>query len=112
VGREAEPVEELVHLRIVVALVQAHTLRQLRCHVRSFDHDALERRLEELEVVDVRAGDLEPDRDAAAFAEKRPLRPFFALSVGFGPVAAPPRGALPIAPSQDSHSHSIPFSSS
>jgi hypothetical protein len=32
--------------------------------------------------------------------------------VGFGPVSSPPSGALPIAPSHDSHSHSIPFSSS
>jgi len=112
VGAEAERASELVDLGVVVALVQADALRIVVAGVRSLDQDALEGRAEELEVVDVGARDLEPDRDAPAFAEKRSFRPFFALSVGFGPVAAPPSGALPIAPSHDSHSQSIPFSAS
>src|SRR6202043_2645291 len=33
-------------------------------------------------------------------------------SVGLGPVAAPPKGALVIAPSMDCHSHSMPTRSS
>lgn len=105
---EAELVEELVDLRVVVALVQAEALWRLRGGVRPVDDDALERRAQQLEVVYVRASDLEPDREAAAVTENGPLRPFFALSVGFGPVCSPPSGALPIAPSHDSHSQSIP----
>jgi len=106
---EAELVEQLVDLGIVVALVQAQALGRLRGGVRTVDHDALQGRTEQLEVVYVRAGDLEPDREAVPVAENGPLGPFFALSVGFGPVFSPPNGAFPIAPSHDNHSHSIPF---
>ena len=35
-----------------------------------------------------------------------------ALSVGFGPVAWPPSGALPVAPSHDNQAQSIPTCSS
>jgi hypothetical protein len=52
----------------------------------------------------------QPDRDPSCLAEKRTFRPFLALSVGFGPVLAPPSGALPTAPSAASHSQSIPTS--
>src|SRR5438876_8496401 len=112
VAGEAEFGDQLVHLWVLVALVQTQAVPALLADVRPLDHDALERRAQQLEVVHVRARDLEPDRDAAAFADKRALRPLLALSVGLGPVAAPPSGALPIAPSQDSHSHSIPFTRS
>jgi len=50
----------------------------------------------------------QPERDPSRLAEKRTFRPLFALSVGLGPVFAPPSGALPIAPSAASHSQSIP----
>jgi len=112
VGAEAELGGELAHLAVVVALVQAEGVRLGGGRVRSLDQDLCERRAEELEVVDVGTRDLEPDRDAAAFAEERALRPLLALSVGLGPVSAPPRGAFPSDPSQESHSHSIPFNSS
>src|SRR5437763_1714152 len=66
----AEPVlaDEFVDLRIVVPLVQADPLR--------------------LSGGDVRVG--RPCRRTGAS-----VSPFFALSVGLGPVSAPPRGALP-----------------
>lgn len=99
-------------LGVVVALVEADPLWLPRRGVWPLDQDAFERRAEELEVVDVRSRDLEPDRDATAVADDRALRPFFARSVGFGPVFSPPSGALPLAPSQESQAHSIPFSSS
>jgi hypothetical protein len=109
---EAELGGELVDLRVVVALVEAETLRLLRRRLRPLDRDRLERLPGELEVVQVRARWRDPERDALALGEERPLRPFLALSVGFGPVSAPPSGALPIAPSIASHSHSIPCLSS
>ena len=111
VAGERELDQQLVDGGVVVALVEAEPLLA-RIGVRPFDQDAFEGGAEEFEVVDVRAVDLEPDRDAAAFAEDGAFRPLLALSVGFGPVPSPPSGALPIAPSQDSHAHSIPFASS
>jgi hypothetical protein len=54
----------------------------------------------------------EPDRDARALGEDRALGPLLALSVGFGPVAGPPSGALVIAPSQARNDQSMPTLSS
>src|SRR5207244_7652539 len=105
---EGELRRELVHLRVVVALVEAESLRPLPGWLGSLDRNALDRFASELEVVQVRARRRDPDRDALALGEERSLRPFLALSVGFGPVSSPPRGALPRAPSIASHSHSIP----
>jgi hypothetical protein len=112
VGGEAELCHELVDLGEVVALVQAEPLRPLRGGLGPLDRDRLDRGPAELEVVQIRAGRLDAERDALTLAEEAPFRPFLALSVGFGPVAAPPSGALPSAPSIASHSHSIPFASS
>ena len=50
----------------------------------------------------------QPERDPARVAENRTFRPLFALSVGFGPVFAPPKGAFPIAPSAARNAQSIP----
>ena len=108
VGCEAELAGELVHLGVVVALVEAETLRSLPGRLGSFDRDRLDCLPGELEVVQVRARCCDRDRDALTLGEEAPLSPFLALSVGFGPVLAPPTGALPIAPSIASHSHSIP----
>ena len=66
---EAVFVEELVHLGVVVALVQTDPLR-FSSGVRPGDDDALERRAKQLEVVDVRARDLDPERDAPTLAEQ------------------------------------------
>ena len=105
---ERELLRERIHLRVVVALVEAESLRPLRSRLGPLDRDALDRVAGELEVVQVRARRRDPDRDALALGEERSFRPFLALSVGFGPVSAPPSGALPIAPSIANHSHSIP----
>ena len=108
VGGERELRAEVAHLAVVVGGVEAEPLRPLPGRLRSFDRDALERRPGELVVVQVGARRRDPERDALALGEERAFRPFLALSVGFGPVSAPPKGALPIAPSIASHSHSIP----
>jgi hypothetical protein len=110
VGSEAELGEELSDFVVVVALVEAEVLRRLGRRLGPLDRDALERQADELVVVAVGTADREPERDAGAFAEEAPFRPLLALSVGFGPVSPPPSGALPIAPSIASHSHSIPAS--
>lgn len=108
VGGEAELVEQLAHLVVVVAAVEAQTLRRGKRRLGPLDRNRLERRACQLEVVAVRARGADPDRDALALGEERSFRPFFALSVGFGPVSSPPNGAFPSAPSIASHSHSIP----
>ena len=109
---ERELLAELAHLAVVVGGVEAETLRRLGRWCRSLDRDRLERRASELVIVQVRARRRDTDRGALALGEERSFRPFLALSVGFGPVLAPPSGALPIAPSIASHSHSIPCLSS
>jgi hypothetical protein len=108
VGGERELRAEVAHLHVVVAAVEAEALRRLGCWRGSLDRDRLDRGAAELEVVQVRARWRDPDRDTLALGEERPFRPFLALSVGFGPVSSPPKGALPSAPSIASHSHSIP----
>lgn len=112
VGCEAELGRELVDLWIVVALIEAEALGPLERRFGPLERQARERLAEQLEVVYVRAGDREPDRDAAALAEQRALRPLFARSVGLGPVSAPPSGALPRAPSAESQPQSMPLSRS
>ena len=105
---EAELAGELAHLVVVVGRVEAETLRTSPGRLGTFDRDRFDRRPGEQMIVAVGAFAGYPDRDAATLGEKRSFRPLFALSVGFGPVWAPPRGALVIAPSIASHSHSIP----
>jgi hypothetical protein len=93
VGGEAELVEQLAYLVVVVAAVEAQPLWLLPCRFGPLDRDRLE---------------ADPDRDARTVGEEAPFRPFLALSVGLGPVSSPPKGAFPSAPSIASHSHSIP----
>src|SRR6266545_2802942 len=93
---------------VAIGGVEAEPLRLLGGRRGPLDRDALERRAGKLVVVQVRARRGDPERDALALGEQRSFRPFLALSVGFGPVSEPPSGALPIAPSIASHSHSIP----
>ena len=112
VGGERELLGEVADLVVVVGGVEAQPLRPLPGRLGPFDRDRLDRLPGELVVVQVRARRRDPDRDALALGEEAPFRPFLALSVGLGPVLAPPSGALPIAPSIASHSHSIPNCSS
>lgn len=111
-GGEAELLCEIAHLAVIVALAEAQLLRLLERGLGSLDGDRLDRVAAELEVVQVRARWPDPERDALALAKEAPFCPFFALSVGLGPVRSPPSGALPMAPSIASHSHSIPTWSS
>src|SRR5271170_195949 len=80
--------------------------------LRALDRDRVQRPLQQLVVVAVRAVVIEPERNPRSLGEDRTLRPPLALSVGFGPVLAPPSGALLIAPSPDRNDQSMPTTSS
>jgi len=112
VRRELVVADQLTDGGVVIRLVQADALRLLWGRLRALDRDRVERALQQLVVVAVRAVVIEPDRDARALCEDRALRPPLALSVGFGPVFAPPSGALLIAPSADRNDQSMPTTSS
>ena len=109
---EATVFEQFADDREVVAPVQAEALGVRLGRFGALDRDRVERRLQQLVVVAVRAVVSEPDRDPTRLDEERTLRPPLARSVGFGPVFGPPSGALLIAPSAASHDQSIPTSSS
>ena len=87
-------------------------MRLLRGRLGALDRDRVQRTLQELVVVAVRALVIESDRDPRAVCEDRAFRPLLALSVGFGPVLGPPSGALVIAPSAATNDQSIPTCSS
>ena len=93
---------------VVVCLVQADSLRLALGRPRTLDRDRVERSLQQLVIVAVRALVIEPERDPRALTEDRTLRPPLALSVGFGPVFGPPSGAFVIAPSAARKDQSIP----
>jgi hypothetical protein len=112
VRRELVVADEATDVGVVERLVQAQALRRFRGRLGTLDRDRVERALQEEVVVTVGTVVFEPDRDALRLGEDRSLRPFFALSVGFGPVFAPPNGALVSAPSAASHDQSIPTTSS
>ena len=108
VGSEGELFGELANLAVVVGSIETQPVWSLPGRLGPFDRDRLDRLPGELVVVQIRACRRDPERDALTLGEERSLRPFLALSVGFGPVSSPPKGALPSAPSIASHSHSIP----
>ena len=109
---ERELDAEIADFAVVVGRVEAEPLRPLPGRLRPIDRDRLDRVAGELVIVQIGARRRDPERDALPLGEERSFRPFLALSVGFGPVFSPPRGALPIAPSIANHSHSIPYLSS
>jgi hypothetical protein len=103
---------ELADVGVVVAAVKAQPLGLLGGRDRPRDRDRLKRVGQELLVVTVGAVVRDADRDTLRLGQDRPFRPPFALSVGFGPVFAPPSGALLIAPSQERNDQSMPIFSS
>jgi hypothetical protein len=104
--------DQVADFGVVVGLVQAEALRLLRGWFGTLDRDRVQRALQQLVVVAVRAVVIEPDRDPRRVGEDRAFRPLLALSVGFGPVFGPPKGALLIAPSAARNDQSIPICSS
>jgi hypothetical protein len=65
-GREATFLQGLADVLLIVAFVQAQTLRLLRCWCRTLDHEAVERCPHPLHLMPVGAIDGQPKRHAAA----------------------------------------------
>jgi hypothetical protein len=97
-GGEAELLDELVDLGEVVALVQTEALRMLLARVGPRDRDTGQGGAQELEVVDVRTCDLEPERDARALGEQAPLRPLLGSISGVAPAAFAAEGGISSSP--------------
>jgi len=112
VPSETVPGHESPDFGVVIGLVEAQALGLFWGRCGTIDRDRLERALQQLVIVAVRAVVIEPDRDPCGVRDDRALRPLLALSVGFGPVFGPPKGALVIAPSPDMNDQSIPTCSS
>ena len=97
--REAELGGQLAHLGVVVTFVEAEALRTCLGRRRSRDDDAFQRRPRQFVIVAVGTGDADAYGDAGGVGKERAFRPLLARSVGLGPVATPPKGALVMAPS-------------
>ena len=104
--------EQVADFLVVVGLVQTRALGRALGRLGPIDRDRLERLLQQLVVVAVRAVVRDPDRDTSRLGDDRALGPLLALSVGFGPVLGPPSGAFVIAPSAAINDQSIPIVSS
>jgi hypothetical protein len=97
--------------RVVVGLVEAEVLRVVG-RVRALNDDRLDRRGEQLRVVDVRALDLEPERPARALDDQALLRAGLGSVSGIGALFSPPKRALPRQPSAACQRQSRPPSCS
>jgi len=97
---------------VVICPVEAQAMGPLRGRGGTVDRDRLDRCFQELVIVAVRAGVIDPERDPSGVGEDGALRPLLARSVGFGPVFGPPNGALVIAPSAARNDQSTPTCSS
>src|SRR5215203_3084466 len=106
--------DDLPRWRFVVALVQAQVLitRRLFGGSGPFDHDGIERGLQQLDVGHVRSGYHHRKRTAIGLDQQGAFDPVFGSVGGIGAYEIPPKRALPIAPSAACHSKSTPPSSS
>src|SRR3954452_10263254 len=103
-GGQVVVVGDLPRAVIVVALVEAEVQRLVEERLRALDRHGVEGRLKQLVVGHVGARDGEAEGQPAGTTER--LVP--SLPRGWGRFFSPPKGALVIAPSADSHSQSIP----
>src|SRR5215217_9296727 len=109
--RDVAPLfDDLPRWRFVVALVRAQVLitRRLFGGCGPFDHDGIERGLQQLEVGHVRSGYHHRKRTAIGLDQQGAFEPVFGSVGGIGAYEIPPKRALPMAPSAACHSKSTP----
>src|SRR3954464_9194008 len=92
----------------IVALVQAQMLRSLLGGFGTLHHDSIERGFEQLEVGHVRSGYHHRQRPSVGLDEKGALHTILPSIGGIWAYEAPPKRALPLAPSATCHSRSPP----
>src|SRR5215212_5603733 len=89
VGGVAELEQQVPHFLVIIALIQAQSLRLLGGWFRTRDRDALQGRLRQFEVVAVRPVHDQAQRDATPVGEQAalhpPLRPIGGIGTGFFP---------------------------
>lgn len=94
VGGEAELSQDLSHLIIVVAFVQAHPLGLLLAGLGSLNHNTLNRGPHQLHVVTIRAVDRQSYRNSIALSQQTAFDAVFAAVGRVWPRLFPPQGAL------------------
>src|SRR5258706_7635374 len=68
-GRKAELTQDVAYLVVVIALVQAHSLRLLLCRLWTLDHDALDRRSHQFHIVAIGSLNAQADGDPMSLRE-------------------------------------------
>src|SRR5262249_21069892 len=84
VGREAKRHQRGPSLRVVVSLIQAHTLGPRGGRLGPLDDEAVEGRREQLHIRPIGAGDDEPQRPPLALGQQAALDATFAVLRGIG----------------------------
>jgi len=107
VGRDPASPNSRLRIAVVVALVEAEMLRPA-WPTRSAQDHRVERLGNEPLVVDVGAGDLGGQRDAAAVGQDVALDAAFRTVRGVGAREVPPFGAFTMALSSEDHLHWMP----
>ena len=101
-----------VHLVVILSFVQTHSLWMGLGGLGTLDDDAFDGRGHPFPSMAVRPLDHRANRHAMSLRQHAAFDAPLPRSVGLGPVFSPPNGALVIAPSIESQSHSIPQLSS
>src|SRR2546423_3857086 len=111
-GRKAELAQDVADFVVVLPFVQTHPLRVVLGRLWTLDDDALDRRTQQFHIVAIGALNRQTNGYPMPFREQAAFDPTLAAIGGLGPVFSPPKGALVIAPSIESHCQSIPQVSS
>ena len=83
------------YLTRIISLIQTHPLRLLLCWLWASYRDTLKRRLDHFAVMSIRPGNRHtPTGIPLASVNRLRLTPFWARSVGFGPVFSPAQRSL------------------
>lgn len=108
VRRKAKRLDQCSNLVVVIAFVQAHSLRGALCRRRSSGRKGFERRTHQLHVMTVGSVDGHSQRNALGIGQQAALDALLAAIRRVGTrFFEPARGALVMAPSIASHDQSI-----
>ena len=95
-----------------IALVRTQVLPPSAAGFGAHDHNAVQSRFQQFDIMSVGPADDKGQRDASTVHQQAALAAFFPRSVGLLPTASWASGALPCVPSMLCHSQAIPSISS